>query len=353
MSDNVFRFSMSKDNPEMLVDMNAVEDVVRLSKEAVETYNRLENAPDAEESEEGAGLKKFIREQIDAVENDGQTRHVRVLDENGLADFIIEKAAGKEFAQIKCEYERGRAAFEKCRDIAEVIYMKGDSPKFEELKAEALRYGVKEIKSTICSSAQCKELAELMHVEERVSGIAKAVFFPHEYTRAQAMKLIEIRGIFPAVACAKIGGAVAIASSIASVISGEKTVEEAAESVAKDYAEEMLLCYAGDKILTAAVGNVIRDSAMRIGGTAIAEATGLLNTTAAGAAILKGGTAVLGTVGTMGSTALGMISTGAGMAAAGAGMVATGAVAAASFAAPVVVPVAIVYGAYKFIEDLF
>ncbi len=233
-------------------------------------------------------MKQFIREQIDATEKDGQIRYVRVLDENGLADMIIEKVAGKEFAQIKCEYERGQEIWNKCKDVAEVIYMRGDSPKFEELKSEAVKYGVKEIKSTICTSAQCEELVALMHIEEKVSGISKAVFFPHEYTKAQAMKLIEIRGVLPAVACAKIGGAVAIATNLVGVMTGEKTVKDAAKSVAKNYAEDLLIGYAGSQVMTTAVGQVVKKTALKVGGTAVALLTPFVPVAIGGAALYGG-----------------------------------------------------------------
>ncbi len=286
MSGKVFRFEMSQDN--RLVDINAAEEIVSLSKEAVETYASLGDAP----AEENSGLKKFIREQIDAVENDGQIRHVKVLDENGLADLVIEKVAGKEFAQIRCEYRRGQEIWNNFVDTAEIIYLREDSPKFEEMKAEALKFGVQEIKSTICTSAQCEQLAALMHIEEKVSGVAKAVFFPHEYTKEQAIKLIELRGVIPALSCAKIGGAVAIASNVIDVMTGEKTVAEAAGNFAKSYAEEALIAYAGNEILATAVGQVVKKTAYKVGGTAVAEASTLLNSTSMGTAIFKGGSAI-------------------------------------------------------------
>ena len=203
--------------------MNAVEEIVRLSRAAA-AYGELENNFDEPE----ADLKKFIREQIEAVENDGQTRHVRVLDEIGLADLIIEKVGGGEFAQVRCEYQNGQVIWYKFQGAGEILYLREDErPKFKEMRAEALKRGVREIRSTICTPWQCCELARFMQTEEKVGNAAKAVFFPHEYTAEQAVKLIELCGVSPALTLAKIGGAVAAPSKFIEAVTGEKSAGRA------------------------------------------------------------------------------------------------------------------------------
>ena len=189
MSGNVFRFSVRKDkhkDSEKVVDMNAVEEVIELSKEAVEANKEFEKDLSALNITNNGrnGLKDFIFEQIEAVENDGQLRHVRIIDEKGLADLIIEKVANSKYAKVKCDYLPGQVDWVTFKEAADVIYLNKDNPNFEEIKSKAIKYGVKKIESTICTSQQCEELAELMQLEQKITGSAKSVFIPHVYTKS-------------------------------------------------------------------------------------------------------------------------------------------------------------------------
>jgi len=92
-SGNVYRFSVKKDADDSatLIDMNAVEEVVSLSKTAEEVGKNLARELKAQGVDIGErnDIKEFILKQISLAEKDGQTRHVQVLDEEGLADLII------------------------------------------------------------------------------------------------------------------------------------------------------------------------------------------------------------------------------------------------------------------------
>ena len=148
MGSNVFKFSVKGENADKLVDMNAVEEVVELSKEAVAISKRLEKELATQDLDIIAQneLKNFIREQIEASQHDSQTRHVQVIDENALANLIIEK--GSEYVDVKCESYIGKDNWKLCKDFA-VLYINSDQPDFEEIKAKALEYGIKRIEGTV------------------------------------------------------------------------------------------------------------------------------------------------------------------------------------------------------------
>lgn len=168
---NVYRFSMKQDDK--LVDMNAVEEIVSLSKEAAELGKQFEAELAAQNSDYTQdSLKKFIREQIEASINDGQTRHVQVMDEDALVDLIIEK--GLEHVEVKCEAHPGKDNWQICKDLG-VLYINSDNPNFEAIKEQALAHGVKRLESTLSKAVQCEELTELMRVESKITGNPAAV----------------------------------------------------------------------------------------------------------------------------------------------------------------------------------
>ncbi len=366
---NTFRFSVKGKNSDKLVDMDAVAEVVRLSKHAAEVGKRLAEEVDAlnVNDETQGSLKHFICEQIAASELDGQTRHVQILDDNGFADMIIERVAEKKFAQIQCDYRGGAVDWQLCKDLA-VVYINRDNPNFDALKTEALAHGIKKIKPTVSTAAQCLELTEMMRLEAKVTGNPAAVFFPHAYTKAQAVKLVRIHGTVAAKACAKVGGAVAIGTNFVDVITGEKTIDEAAQSIASSTAEKVLLEYAGNAVLSTAVGQTVRKTALKMGGQVVTNtigSTALTGVSAADAfvsAVAKD--AVLASTGVAAATitevggvtaalasSVGLTST-AGAITAGTAGLASGLTAAAAFATPLA-PIAVTYGAFKLLKKLF
>ena len=369
---NVFRFSVKKgaDDSASLIDMNAVEEIVSLSKTAEELGKNLEQELKTQGVSEKDDLREFILNQINLAEKDGQTRHVQVLDEEGLADLIIEK--GKDFAEIKCEYYLGKENWQLCKDLS-VIYINSDYPNFDEAKSKALEYGIKKVESTVSKAVQCEELSELMRVESTVTGNPAAVFFPHSYNKEQAIKLIGLNGVVSAKAWAKVGGAVAISKNVVDVFTGEKTVSEAAKSIATSAAKEILIDYAKSTVIKEAVGQPIVKAALKIGGTQLAKtqlgATAVTGLSAANSAI--GATATSALLSSSGF-AIGAINSAGGMAAAatsslgltgaasaiaaGTGIVTGGigaAVALATPLAPIVAGGALIYGAGKLLKKIF
>ena len=376
-SGNVFRFSVKKgdNDSQTLVDMNAVEEIVSLSKTAEELGKNLENELNSQGLNilEKDALKEFIIEQIGLTEKDGQLRHVQLLDEDGLADLIIEK--GKNFAEVKCEYYLGKDNWQICKDLS-TIYINSDYPNFDEAKNKALEFGIKKVESTVSKAVQCEELTELMKVESAVTENPIGVFFPHAYNKEQAIKLINLNGVVSAKAWAKVGGAVAISKNFVDVFTGEKTVGEAAKSIATSTAKEMLIDYAKSILIKEAVGQPIVKAALRVGGETL---TKTLASTPAGTAI-SGISAVNAAVGATAKSALlsssglaiGAINSAGGLAAAaassfgltgaataittGTGLVTGGigaAVALATPLAPIVAGGALLYGAGKLLKKIF
>ena len=376
-SGNVFKFSVKGENSDRLVDMNAVDEVVRLSENAVAVSKRLEKDLDTQDADIFVQneLKNFIREQIEASQRDGQTRHVQVIDEDALADLIIEK--GSQYVDVKCESYIGRDNWRLCKDFG-AIYINSDQPNFEELKSKALEYGIKRVEGTVSKAVHCEELAAVMHLESKITGNPAAVFFPHAYTREQAIKLVQFNGVISAKAWAKVGGAVAIGSNFVDVLTGEKTVEEAAKDVAVSTAKEILIDYAKSQVIATAVSQpVVKAAIKKLGGEAAIKAIGQHQLGAAGLtavssaetfiaatannALFASSGLVISAVNGVGGAAAGVVSSvgltgAAGVISAGTAGVAGGIGAVATLAtplAPIVVGGALLYGAGKLLDEIF
>ncbi len=374
MSDKVFRFSASN-NADTLVDMNAVEEVVSLSAEAAKLGKQLEAelaAQDADSAQDG--LKKFIRSQIEASMSDGQTRHVQVMDEDALADLVIAK--GLEHVEVKCEYHLGKDNWQFCKDLG-VLYINSDGD-FDAIKEQALAHGIRKVESTLSKAVQCDELTELMRVESKITGNPAAVFFPHAYDKAQAIKLVQLNGVISAKAWAKVGGAVAIGSNFVDVLTGDKTVKQAAKDMATSAAKEFLIDYAKNQVIATAVRQpLVKEAIARAGGKTLMKTIGSTKVGAAGLnaisaadafagafaknAVLSSSGLAITAINGVGGTAAGLASsvgltgTAGAITAGTAGL--TGAVgAAAAFAAPLA-PLAIggaaVYGVGKLLKKIF
>jgi len=379
MAENVFRFSMSQDASGKLVDMTAVNEVVQLSNKAVEVNKQLEEGLSALNVARGGqnGLKGFICEQLEASARDGKIRHVRVIDDNGLADLVIEKGKSQKFVQVKCGYKPGQIDWSKYKDM-DVVYINRDHPQFSKMKEEALRHGIKKVEPTICTSTQCEELADAMRLEAKITGNPHAVFVPHVYTKAQAIKLVHLRGVAAAKACAKVGGAVALSTNIVDVLTGDKTVEQAIKDTATSTAESALIGYAGNAVLSTAVGQSVRKAALKVSGDIAASASSTIYSTVAGKAAMKGVSAAeayvgglatdavlvstgvaAATVAEVGSTAaavtgvMGLTGTSAAITSASLGAAGALGAVAASPLAPLAVAGAATYGGYKLIKKIF
>lgn len=373
---NVYRFSVKNDS-DKLIDMNAVEEVVELSKKAVTVSKSLEKVLAEQDLDIVAQneLKNFIREQIEASQHDGQTRHVQIIDENALADLIIEK--GSEYVDVKCESYIGKDNWKLCKDFG-VLYINGDQPDFEELKSKALEYGIKRVEGTVSKAVQCEELAAVMHLESKITGNPAAVFFPHAYTKGQAIKLIQFNGVVSAKAWAKVGGAVAIGSNFADVLTGEKTVKEAAKDMAVSATKEILIDYAKNQVIATAVSQpVVKAAIKKLGGEAAIKAIGQTKLGAAGLAavsstdaliastannaLLASSGLVISAINGVGGTAAGVVSSigltsAAGAISAGTAGLAGGIGAATALVtplAPVVIGGALIYGAGKLLKEIF
>ncbi|MBR6961246.1 hypothetical protein IKH79_00570 [Candidatus Saccharibacteria bacterium] len=245
---------------EQPVDMKVVEAVVRLSKHAEDVGKQLESALAELKADEQSEIQKFIRKQLAATEDDGQTRHVQVLDSYGFADLIIEKPAEHPFVQVKCNYPCGVIGvigvivetidWQTCKD-KETLYINRAHPNFHRLREEAIAHGIKNVIPTGASAPQCEELAKFMIWESEITGKPDAVFFPHAYSKEQAVKLVKNRGVLMAEALARIGGAVAVSREFGEAIKGEKSIEEVAKAIADSIAEKSLLEYAGSAVIAA------------------------------------------------------------------------------------------------------
>ena len=217
-----------------------------------------------------------------------------------------------------------------------------------------------------------------MHLESKITGNPAAVFFPHAYNKEQAIKLVQFNGVISAKAWAKVGGAVAIGSNFVDVLTGEKTVKEAAKDMAISATKEILIDYAKNQVIATAVSQpVVKAAIKKLGGEAaikaigqtklgtaglaFASSTDALIVSTANNALLASSGLVISAINGAGGAATGVVSSlgltsAAGVISAGTAGLASGigtAVALATPIAPVVLGGALIYGAGKLLKEIF
>ncbi|MBR4151529.1 MAG: hypothetical protein IKT98_01045 [Selenomonadaceae bacterium] len=223
------------------------------------------------------------------VQNQAGHRAI-VIDDNGIVELLIGNDGKTENIQIKCDYLPGQIDFVKYKDFGIERFMANcDNQKFQNLVMEAAKYGYK-LESTPHSAAECQMIFDGMQLECKITGNPIDFFIPHAYTEQQAFNLIAQRGVAAAKAAAKFGGALAVSVAVAEVLSGNKTMEEAAKDALKSTARTFFYSgVAGNAIMSTALGPIVT--------TAITSVTngiaGVLSSTTVGAKLIVAGTTVV------------------------------------------------------------
>ena len=397
-----FTYRRNPEDDTKIADLAAVTEIVRDSQKAVETYKKIQQLSTLRQelsslnaARGGAqGLKGFIMESLEANAQNQAGHRAIVIDDNGIADLIITKGGKTETVQIKCGYSPGQIDFAKYKEAGVNRFMLNrDHPKFNEIAAEAKKYGYT-LEPTSHSAAECQMISDGMQLEYKITGNPKTFFVPHAYTTQQAFNLIAQRGVAAAQAAAKFGGALAVSVGVAEVLSGNKTMEEAAKDAFNATADATFYGAAGNMVMSTALGPVVSSavasvangivgtlSSNAVGAKLVVAGTSVVNSasaaTAAGAIFKIGGataTAItevssLAAAGTyamgMGAVSSGILALGGGVASAlgvvtgGAaiatgfavsGATAVGSAAAAVFCPPVALGMAL-YGLWRFLRD--
>lgn len=400
---NTYTYRRNPEDESKIAELSTLEEIVRNSKRAVETYEEIQRLSSLRKELSSLnaarggtqGLKGFIMESLEANAQNQAGHHALVIDDNGIADLLIENGGKTETVQIKCGYTPGQIDFAKYKEAGINRFMLNrDHPQFVKIAEEAKKYGF-DLEPTSHSAAECQMIADGMQLEYKITGNPKTFFVPHAYTTQQAFNLIAQRGVAAAQAAAKFGGALAVSVGIAEVLSGNKTIEEAAKDAFNTTADVAFYGAAGNMVMSTALGPIVTTAI----GSVSNGIMGALSTTAVGTKILVAGTAVADTTsaisaagvifkaggatataitevtslaasGTyalgMGSVASGIISMGSGVATAfsaitGGAAIATGAITtgittgittavSAAFCPPVAIGLALV-GLWRFLKD--
>ena len=292
-----YTYRRNPEDPTKIADMAAVNSIVNDSKKAVETYEKIQELSTLREELSSLnaarggsqGLKGFIMESLEANAQNQAGHRAVVIDDNGIADLIINNGGKAETVQIKCGYAPGQIDFAKYKDAGVDRFMLNcDHPKFKEIAAEAEKYGYK-LEPTSHSAAECQMISDGMQLEYKITGNPKTFFVPHAYTTQQAFNLIAQRGVAAAQASAKFGGALAVGVGVAEVLSGNKTIEEAAKDAFNATADAAFYGAAGNMVMSTALGPIVTTA---IASTANGIA-GAMTSTAVGTKLIVAGSAVV------------------------------------------------------------
>ena len=237
------------------------------------------------------GYGGFVFEELHAADVASKGVNITVLNNNGIADFIVKDANGKEIlVQAKAGYKPNTIDWNKYKGQT-IVVDKGNST----LANEARKAGLKVQESNIFKK-EADLVARTQQLESKLTGKVTA---PITGTMASA----HYAGLASAKLVARIGVSMKIGENIYDIISGEKSFEEAAGNIIKDSVVLVGGAYIGGAALTI-TGTALGMTATAIAGTSIGAATiGIVGAaatamgeTAVGGMIISGaGTVVAGT----------------------------------------------------------
>ncbi|NOU68378.1 hypothetical protein GC096_30590 [Paenibacillus sp. LMG 31461] len=315
-----------------------------------------------------SGFKGFLFEHLHAANETANGILTMVINDNGVADFVIKKNGRKFFAQAKVGQANGNINFAKYKGQT-LIVDKGNTA----LAERARQAGMKVVESDI-SNKQVTQLGKTMQLEQKITGNKNAVVTSKAYATTKNLSNAHRAGIQAAKSGAQFGAGLSIGSNLVDVITGEKELKEAVKDVAVDTAISAGTAY----VAGAAVAAVAQTAAgAAVAGVATTAGAAIAATSVGGAAMVAGAAvtgAVTGTVAAatastvvaasavtsaVASTAVGGTIAAAGTAiagtAVGGAVVAAGAVvgAAAVAAAPIIIPAIAIGAAWKIGKKLF
>jgi len=293
-----FTYRLNPEDNTKIADLSDVNEIVRDSQKAVETYENIQQLATSSEAfsslnnekDDEQDLKSFIMNSLEENIQKKIEHRAIVFDDNGIVELLIGNDGKEGAIQLQCDYLPGQIDFAKYKELGIEHFMANcDNQKFQNLVTQAAKYGYK-LESTSHSAAECQMIFDGMRLEYKITGNPIDFFIPHAYTEQQAFNLIAQRGVTAAKAAAKFGGALAVSVAVAEVLSGNKTIEEAAKDAFKSTAKTFFYsAIGGNTLMSTALGPIVT--------TAITSVTngitGVLSTTAVGAKLVVAGTTVV------------------------------------------------------------
>ena len=252
------------------------------------------------------GFKGFVFEEMHATNATVNGQTTLVINNNGIADFKIIAADGKvTYAQAKLGYGNGNIDF-SAYEGQTIVIDKGNTALIEKAKAA----NMKVVESDI-SAEEASRLAKNMQTETKITGSKNSHIVPKVDSAINIAKEAHNVGIKAAKTGAQVGGGFSLGSNVVEVISGDKSIEDAAGDVVIDTAISAGIGYATG-VATTAIGSTAAGVAVTTAATtATTAATAAIGSTALGASALAAGTtaattgaAVVGAVGGVGTAAV-------------------------------------------------
>lgn len=229
------------------------------------------------------GYGGFVFEEMHAANEIANGANVKVLGNNGVADFVVKDAMGNErLAQAKAGYTNQSIDWSKYQGQSIVV------DRGNKILADKARRAGLEVQESKVSKKQADLIAKVQQCESKVLGKKNA---PLTATLAGAHNA----GVMNAKMTAKIGVPIKVGENIYDVLAGNKELDEAVEEIVVDSAAMLAGSYVGTGVLTTA-GTAMSALSATTGGTlltsTISSATAAAASSAIGSSILAGASAV-------------------------------------------------------------
>ncbi|MDM8534167.1 hypothetical protein QUF55_05605 [Clostridiaceae bacterium HSG29] len=236
------------------------------------------------------GYGGFVFEEMHAADVATKGVNIKVLGNNGIADFIVKDSSGKEIlVQAKAGYKPNQINWSKYKGQT-IVVDKGNTVIANEARAAGLT-----VQESSIFKKQADIVARAQQWESKVTGKITAPL-------TGAVSSAHYAGMASAKLAARVGVSMKLGENIYDVISGEKDFSDAALDIVTDGVVLVGGAYVGGAALTFA-GTAVTSTATMIAGTSVGAAfTGAVGTaatvassTAIGGAIVAGtGTVVAG-----------------------------------------------------------
>lgn len=229
------------------------------------------------------GYGGFVFEEMHAADAAVKGTNIKVLGNNGIADFIVQDSSGHEIlVQAKAGYKPHQVDWNRYKGQT-IVVDKGNVALADEARAAGLK-----VQESAVFKKQADVVARTQQWESKITGKTSA---PITGTAVSAHNA----GLASAKLAAKVGVSMKLGENIYDVIAGYKDFEEAAADMIVDGAVLVGGAYLGTAALTAA-GTVATTAATAFAGTAagaavtgaVTSAATAVGSTAVGGAVIAG-----------------------------------------------------------------
>lgn len=233
------------------------------------------------------GYGGFVFEEMHAADAAVKGTNIKVLGNNGIADFIVQDSSGHEIlVQAKAGYKPHQVDWNRYKGQT-IVVDKGNVALADEARAAGLK-----VQESAVFKKQADVVARTQQWESKITGKTSA---PITGTAVSAHNA----GLASAKLAAKVGVSMKLGENIYDVIAGYKDFEEAAADMIVDGAVLVGGAYLGTAALTAA-GTVATTAATAFAGTAagaavtgaVTSAATAVGSTAVGGAVIAGASTV-------------------------------------------------------------